>query len=72
MRKFNILILIVGILILSYILIAIIYSIRKKKYQKLWDKEKAMRIRIDPNISKAELCDQYVMFCKRNDCNVEF
>ena len=72
MRKFNILILIVGILILSYILIAIIYSIRKKKYQKLWNKEKAMRIRIDPNISKAELCDQYVMFCKRNDCNVEF
>ena len=72
MRKFNILILIVGILILSYILIAIIYSIRKKKYQKLWNKEKAMRIRIDPNISKGELCDQYVMFCKRNDCNVEF
>ena len=72
MRMFDLLTVIVGILMLSYILIDIIYSIRKKKCQKLWDKEKAMRLRVRPRISNAELCEQYVMFCKRNDCNVEF
>ena len=47
-------------------------ALRDRKFQKLWDKEKAMRLRIDPNISRADLCEQYVMFCKRNDCRVEF
>ena len=60
------------LLILSYLLADIILTIRNRKYQKIWNKEKAMRLKIDPNISRAELCEQYVMFCKRNNCKVEF
>ena len=55
-----------------YVTINIIFLIRNKKYQKLWDKEKAMRVKIDPYITRAELCEYFVMFCKRNDCYVEF
>lgn len=50
----------------------VICAVRNNKYQKIWNREKAMRVRIDPNISNAELCEQYVMFCKRNGCKVEF
>lgn len=64
--------LLMNLLILSYLLADIILTIRTRKYQKIWNKEKAMRIKIDPNISRAELCEQYVMFCKRNGCKVEF
>ena len=60
------------IFIFLYVLAELICSIRNIKYQKLWNKEKAMRIRIDPAISRAELCEQYVMFCTRNACKVEF
>lgn len=60
------------VLIFLYAFADLVYSIRNKKYQKLWNKEKATRQRIDPNISRAELCEQYVMFCKRNSCKVEY
>ena len=63
---------IIDILIFIYVLSHLILSIRNLKYQKIWNREKAMRVRIDPNISNAELCEQYVMFCKRNGCKVEF
>ena len=53
-------------------LYALTSFILKIKYQKMWDKEKAMRLRVDPAITKAELCEQYVMFCNRNGCKVEF
>ena len=43
-----------------------------KKYQKEWNKEKAMRMRSNPKISRAELCEYFVMFCLRNDCKVDF
>lgn len=69
---FDILIWLLEVFVFLYVFADLIYSIRNKKYQKLWNKEKAMRIRIDPNISNAELCEQYVMFCKRNACKVEF
>ena len=63
---------IVRTIIWLYIFADLIYEIHTRKYQKLWNKEKAMRLKIDPNISNAELCEQYVMFCKRNGCKVEF
>ena len=58
--------------IFLYVLADLILVVRNNKYQKKWNKEKATRIRIDPNITRAELCEQYVMFCKRNDCKVDF
>ena len=58
--------------IIFCILASHMFAIRNRKYQKLWDKEKLMRIRLNPKISRAELCEFYVMFCKRNNCNVEF
>lgn len=55
-----------------YFLINLIIELRNRKYQKIWNKKKANIIRIDPTITRAELCEQYVMFCKRNGCKVEF
>ena len=46
--------------------------IRKRKYQKLWNREKTLRSKCKPTITKAELCEYYVMFCLRNDCKVDF
>jgi hypothetical protein len=63
---------IVEILMLLYIVLDIICVIRNYKYQKLWNKEKATKLRVNPNISRAELCEYYVMFCLRNDCKVDF
>ena len=68
----TILYLLVDIFVFLYVLVELIISIRNAKYQKLWNKEKALTIRLDPDISRAELCEYYVMFCKRNDCKVEF
>lgn len=58
--------------VLTYVLFELIISLRNIKYQKKWYEEKAKRIKIDPAITRAELCEQYVMFCKRNDCKVEY
>ena len=69
---FDILMVFIETFVFLYVFADIIYSIRNKKYQKLWEKEKAMRLKTKPPISNAELCEQYVMFCKRNDCKVEF
>ena len=55
-----------------YALTDIIFTLRDIKYEKKWKKEKAKLIKIDPAITRAELCEQYVMFCKRNDCKVEY
>lgn len=58
--------------IFFYVLYDLILAIRDRKYQKKWDKEKAMLVRVDPAITRAELCEQYVMFCKRNNCKVDY
>ena len=58
--------------VIIYALLNLTEYIRNKKYQKLWNKEKAIRTRPNSRISNAELCEQYVMFCKRNDCKVDF
>ena len=55
-----------------YALTDIIFTLRDIKYEKKWKKEKAKLIKIDPAITRAELCEQYVMFCKRNNCKVEY
>jgi hypothetical protein len=60
------------LVILFWVVFELVLSIRNIKYQKKWCEEKAMRLRIDPAISRAELCEQYVMFCLRNNCKVEF
>lgn len=60
------------IFLLFYVLVELMFTIRNFKYQKKWNAKKALYIRIDPAITRAELCEQYVMFCKRNDCKVEF
>lgn len=69
---FDILGWIAEVFIFLYVVADLISAIRNAKYQKLWNKEKAMRVRIDPNITNAELCERYVMFCKRNACKVGF
>ena len=58
--------------VIIYALLNLTEYIRNKKYQKLWNKEKAMRTGPNSHISNTELCQQYVMFCKRNDCKVDF
>lgn len=58
--------------IFLYVFADLICSVRNRKYQKLWNNEKAMRLKIDPAITRAELCEFYVMFCMRNNCKVEF
>lgn len=72
MIVFDILMVIVETFVYLYVFADIVNSIRNRKYQKLWNKEMATRLRIDPAISRAEMCEYYVMFCKRNNCNVEF
>ena len=62
----------IQLFILVYVLTDLVLIIDDRKYQKLWNKEKAMRIKLEPDISKAKLCEYFVMFCLRNNCNVEF
>ena len=59
-------------IILLYLISNIVFAVRTKKLQKEWNKEKAIKLRLIPRISNAELCEYYVMFCKRNDCKVDF
>ena len=62
----------IGLLAVAYVTLGFILSERNARCQKLWDKEKAMRIRNNPSISRAELCEYYVMFTLRNNCKVDF
>ena len=60
------------VIFLLYVLFNLMITIRDRIYQKEWNKEKAIRIRYNPKISRAELCEYFVMFCLRNECKVEF
>ena len=62
----------VSLFVFSYFVAEIIFVVQQRKYQKKWDIYKAKLIKVDPKITRAELCEQYVMFCLRNDCKVEF
>ena len=55
-----------------YVMADLVLAARNVRYQRLWNLNKGNLIRIDPAITRAELCEQYVMFCKRNNCKVEF
>jgi hypothetical protein len=63
---------IIEVMLFLYIFAEFIYSIRNLKYQKKWNERKAKIIKVDPAITRAELCEQYVMFCKKNSCKVDF
>ena len=60
------------LLVFSLVLTNLIFINRNRKYQKKWVESKDKLIKLDPKITRAELCEQYVMFCLRNDCKVEF
>lgn len=69
---FKIVSLVVEILIVLYLIIDILLTARNFRYQRLWRLKKSTLVKIDPAITRAELCEQYVMFCKKNNCQVEF
>lgn len=62
----------IGFNLLVYCIYTLFSLIREARYQKLWNEEKATLLRISPDITRGELCEYFVMFCKRNDCIVEF
>ena len=66
------LVILISIIFLLDALYILIMMSRNRKLQKEWDKEKAMCLKMKPAITKAQLCEYYVMFCMRNDCKVDF
>ena len=72
MRIASVIGLAIGVYSLFYLFLNLVVSLRNKKYQKIWDKEKSMHVKNNPSITNAKLCEYFVMFCKRNDCIVEF
>ena len=72
MIMFDILTVLAETFILLYVFVNFASSVRNKKYQKLWNREKETRLRLHPTTSNAQLCEYYVMFCKRHDCKVEY
>ena len=63
---------VLDIILIVLIVIGLASETKSKKYQKLWDKQKATTIRIDPAITRAKLCELYVEFCHKNCCWVEY
>ena len=63
---------ILNVVIGLYLIGSFLVELQDVKYQKEWNKEKAMRVKLKPNISRADLCEYYIMFCKRNNCKVDF
>ena len=62
----------IKLILLMYSIVLIVLIIRNARYQKLWNLKKATLLRVDPTISRGDLCEQFVMFCKRNDCRIDF
>ncbi len=69
---FDVLCVFVEIFMFFYVLFDLVLSIRNRKYQKKWNETKAKLIKFDPMITRAELCEQYVMFRNKYSCNVEY
>lgn len=59
-------------LMIFYVIFDLLIAARNAKYQKLWRLKKSTLLRLDPMLTNADLCEQYVMFCEKNDCKVEF
>ena len=72
MNVLEVLATIINVVIGLYLIASFLVELQDMKYQKEWNKEKAMRVKLKPNISRAELCEYYIMFCKRNNCKVDF
>lgn len=68
----DILTVIAQVFICLLIFAEILCEIRTRKYQKIWNEKKTFYLKVKPSMSNAELCEQYVMFCKRNECKVDF
>ncbi len=69
---FDILLWIAQVFIGLYVFSDFAVWLRNKKYQLIWNREREMYEKSTPKPTRAQLCEQYVMFCKRNDCSVEF
>ena len=72
MVVFKILALLLEITVFLYVVFDLILTARNIRYQKLWRLKKSSLVRFDPAITRAELCEQYVMFCKVNNCKVDY
>lgn len=72
MSLFQILGLVLEIFLLVYVILDLFMAARNAKYERLWRFKKGTLVRIDPDITRAELCEYYVDFCKKNCCKVEF
>lgn len=69
---FGIVKVILDIFITLYIVADLFLAIRNNKYQRLWNIEKVEAIRNNSVENYPELCERYVNFCRRNDCQVRF
>ena len=60
------------LVIFLYLLNNALEARRNKRFQEMWFKKKALLMKVDPVITKAELCEYYVKFREKNDCEVDF
>lgn len=58
--------------IFLYVVADLILAVRNNKYQRLWNIEKVEAIRNNSVENYPELCERYVNFCRKNDCQVRF
>ncbi len=72
MIMFDVLIWLATVVAFLIVFTDIVCAIRNAKYQKIWNEEKAMYEKSTPKPTRADLCEQYVMFCLRNECMVDF
>lgn len=72
MTVFKIIALILEFFVFYYVVVDLVLTARNARYQKLWRLKKSTLIRIDPAITRAEMCEKYVEFCIMNNCKVDF
>jgi hypothetical protein len=69
---FGIIKVILDIFITLYIVADLFLAVRNNKYQRLWNIEKVELIRNNAVASYPEMCEKYVNFCRKNECQVRF
>jgi hypothetical protein len=62
----------VCLFVVVYLVLRFILALEEHRCQKKWFATKVNRIKIDPNVTRAELCELYVDFCRKNNCKVDF
>lgn len=60
------------IFVYFYVAADLLVAVRNNKYQRLWNIEKVELIRNNAVASYPEMCEKYVNFCKKNECQVRF